>query len=90
MKRIPLIAEFLNSRPLGATGNEVAAYFDIDVENAIKTLMLMVKRGQVERMGDGMRPDATYRLIHVVETPPIFRALQTLAAMRSVSMARLA
>jgi hypothetical protein len=90
MSRIPLVAEFLNCRPLGATGNEVAAHFDIDVENAIKTLMLMVKRGQVERVGDGMRPDATYRLVHIVETPPVFRALETLTAMRSVAMARLA
>lgn len=90
---IKLIEPFLASKPNGATGREIADFIGVNPKITGQMLGRLQERSHVVRMtANRSREEATWRSAHVaVEylTPPVFHAMEILAAMQAASMDRL-
>jgi hypothetical protein len=78
----PLIVEFLSARPLGATGNEIAAYLETTPKSACQTLARMLARGEVCRSGAGPLAESMWSL---PAKDGVSEAMLTLEGMRAVA-----
>lgn len=88
---MPKITAILAGLPQGATGAEIASHLETTHDSATQSLMRLLMRGLVERAGGTNKVDATWTLAAAASsnTPPIFRAMETLAAMQGVARQRL-
>jgi hypothetical protein len=78
---MPLIVEFLDGRPRGASLEEIAAFLDTTCDSARTSMKRLLERDQVKLDGPVWKTNRQ-------ATPPIFRAVETLQAMQSMFRGR--
>jgi hypothetical protein len=87
---IPRVIEYLKARPDGAYGWQIAEFLESNVDSAGQTLARMLMRGSViQHTPNETRGNSLWKLPAeaFVETPPIFRAMEILSAMRATARA---
>jgi predicted ArsR family transcriptional regulator len=72
---MPLIVEYLDERPRGASLEEIAAFLDTTCDSARTSMKRLLERGQVKF------EDSVWKT-NRERTPPVFKALETLKAMQ--------
>jgi hypothetical protein len=84
-----IILDYLESHPEGATPQQIADHVDGNAESYARTLQRLEQRGQAKLINGG--PTAVHGtwISTIPPTPPVFRAMETLAAMQAACRARL-
>jgi hypothetical protein len=85
---MPRITEFLMGRPKGVAVRKIAEVLNSSTASVIQTLRLMQSRGQLVIVAEGNeRDDMIWALANTskVITPPIYRAMATLAAFQDAA-----
>jgi hypothetical protein len=88
---MPRIIEFLESRPQGAYGWQIAEHINSPSESVCQTLLRMLNRGKVVQLViAASRADSIWAMSAELraETPPVFKALETLLAFQSAARAK--
>lgn len=89
---MPRITEFLTGRPNGATVRKITELLHSSTSSVVQTLRLMQSRGQLVILIDSSeRDDMVWALANSGRpaAPPIFRAVETLAAMQDAAREQL-
>jgi hypothetical protein len=89
---IPRVLEFLGAHPNGAYGWQIAGHIDVTDDSAVQTLLLLQARSRAVMVKKGRsRADSLWRITDHTEgnTPPIFRAMQTLQAFQDAAREKL-
>jgi hypothetical protein len=81
----PRITEFFTDHPHGAPVWQVAEYLGSSNDTTIIALRRMADRGDALMTLDSSIPSHTVWALSIKETPPIFRAMETLRAMQAVA-----
>ena len=83
------ILDYLDAHPDGATPQQIADHIDGNAESIGKTLWRLETRGEAKLITGGRKGlHGTWVSIRE-ETPPVFRAMETLKAMQDACRARL-
>jgi hypothetical protein len=88
---MPRVVEFLLTMPRGAYGWQIAAHLEASVDSARQTLAKMYARGKiVQQLAGDTCGNSVWSLPAdaYVETPPVFRAKETLAGFQEAARAR--
>jgi hypothetical protein len=89
---IPRVIEFLGAHPKGVYGWQIAGHIDVTDDSAVQTLLLLQARSRAVMVQKGRsRAESLWKLASHEEgnTPPVFRAMQTLKAFQDVARAKL-
>lgn len=88
---MPRVSEYLLTMPHGAYGWQIAAYLEASVDSARQTLAKMHARGKiVQQLAGETCGNSVWSLPAdaFVDTPPIFRAKETLSAFQDAARAK--
>lgn len=86
----PRVIEFLSDHPYGAPTWQIAESLGTTTDSLRQTLLRMQGRGElVVAVEAEIRANSVWVVAVKTDTPPIFRAMETLAAMQSTALANL-
>jgi hypothetical protein len=85
----PRILAYLADHPEGATPAQIAEHFEGNAESIYRTLWRLESRFKVKNIGGGRSGIHGMWIGTPEETPPVFRAMETLRAMQEACRTRL-
>jgi hypothetical protein len=83
------ILDYLDAHPDGATPHQIADAIDGNAESICKTMWRLESRGEAKLISGGRKGLHGVWISVREETPPVFRAMETLRAMQEACRARL-